>query len=221
MYKHLLTALIIGTFGLSITGCNDSNEAKVVQTKKEQTDVIKAKTETVSTQAEVLKSKNQVAQAAEIFYGTFKDVAKIGPEGKSEILIFGANSDPYTMKLKEDVFKSKVLQNRFKNDFSSYYLKSTENLRHKLFHEGEYMDVDTKTMISIYGITGTPTIIFTDEKGKAVIVVPGYMPTKQFLATMDFMDSKKWQGKDRKNGEVYESLRNFYLTHGIKIKKAK
>lgn len=149
----------------------------------------------------------------------FLDVAKIGPNGKQMILVFGTNTDPYSMKLKEDIFKSKQLQDKLKKEFSSYYFKAHENLRHKLFHEGEYMDVDTKTMISIYGVTATPTLIFTDKKGKAVIMVPGYMPTKQFLTTLDFMLSKKWVGKDRKNGEVYEELKQFYITNGIKVNK--
>jgi len=135
------------------------------------------------------------------------------------ILVFGTNSCPYCMKLKEDIYKSEEFQKRLKNDFSSYYLKTHENLRHKLYHEKEFMDVDTETMISIYGVTGTPTIIFTDKNGKAVIMVPGYMPTKQFLATLDFMESKKWEGKDRKNGEVYQALKDFYISKGIKVNK--
>ena len=68
----------------------------------------------------------------------------------------------------------------------------------KLFHEGEFMDVDTKTMISIYGITSTPTMIFTDKNGKAIIVVPGYMPANQFLTTLKFIEEGLWKGKDRK-----------------------
>lgn len=83
------------------------------------------------------------------------------------------------------------------------------------------MDVDTKTMIMIYGIESTPTILFTDVEGKAVLVVPGYIPTKQFLVTMDFMAQGKWKGKDRKNGEVYEALRNFYIENGIDVIKKK
>ena len=104
------------------------------------------------------------------------------------------------------------------NDFSSYYLKAHENKRLKLFHEGDYMDVDTKTMINIYAVQSTPTLIFADKNGKAVIVVPGYMPAKQFLETINFMESKKWEGKDRKNGEVYEALKNHYIANGIDVK---
>ncbi len=81
------------------------------------------------------------------------------------------------------------------------------------------MDVDTKTMINIYGITATPTLIFTDDKGKAVIIVPGYMPTKQFLVTLDFMLSNKWVGKGRKDGEVYEELKKFYIKNNIEVSK--
>jgi len=149
----------------------------------------------------------------------FKDVAKIHPNGKQMILVFGTNTDPYSDRLKADIAASKELQQKFKDEFSSYYFKAHENIRHKQFHEGQLLDVDTKTMIMVYGIEATPTIIFTDENAKAVIVVPGYMPTKQFLVTMDFMKSGKWKGKDRKNGEVYQALKDFYIKNGIDVLK--
>lgn len=215
MYKHLTTALLIGAFGLFTTGCDDkSSTAKVIETKTNTTQEV-AKT----TKIEKPQVINVAKEAADVFYSTFKDPAKIGPHGKGMVLVFGSNTDPYTMKLKEDVFESKEFQDRLKNDFSSYYFKTQSNLKHKLFHEGEYMDVDTKTMVLIYEIVGTPTIIFTDDKAKAVIVVPGYMPTKQFMVTMDFMDSKKWEGKDRKNGDVYQALKDFYIANGIEVSR--
>eukprot|EP01029_Cantina_marsupialis_P027720 TRINITY_DN773252_c0_g1_i1.p1 TRINITY_DN773252_c0_g1~~TRINITY_DN773252_c0_g1_i1.p1 ORF type:complete len:140 (+),score=29.81 TRINITY_DN773252_c0_g1_i1:121-540(+) len=135
------------------------------------------------------------------------------------ILVFGTNTDPYSDRLKADIKNTKELQERLRNEFSSYYLKAHENLRHKQYHEGQLMDVDTKTMIVVYGIDATPTIIFTDKEGKAVIVVPGYMPAKQFLVTMDFMQSGKWKDKNRKNGEVYEALKTFYMENGIDVTK--
>lgn len=209
-------ALVI-SLALFNSGCNDdTSKAKVVNdTKKEVKSKPIAKVESV----EAPKVINMAKEAADVVYSVFQDTAKIGPKGKYMVLVFGTNTCPYCMKLKEDIFKSKEFQKRLKNDFSSYYLKTHENLRHKLYHEKEFMDVDTKTMISIYGVAGTPTIIFTDKDGKAVIMVPGYMPTKQFLATMDFMDSKKWEGKDRKNGEVYQALKDFYVSKGIKVAK--
>ena len=219
MYRVLKTTLLVGVLTLFATGCNDdSSKAKVIEKKEVPTVQVKKEAAKPKAQAkpEVI---NMAKEAADVVNEVFKDTAKIGPNGKYMVLVFGTNTCPYCMKLKEDIFQSKEFQARLKNDFSSYYLKTHENLRHKLFHENEFMDVDTKTMISIYGVAGTPTIIFADKNGKAVIMVPGYMPTKQFLATMDFMESKKWEGKDRKNGEVYEALKDFYISKGIKVNK--
>lgn len=216
-----MTKLIRSKIGLSIlisstlllTGCNeDVSEAKAIEKKAE---VVKP---AVVEKKETVVTYNRYDSVEE---ETFRDLAKIGPENKEMIIIFGTNTDPYSDRLKGDIKKSKELTNRLKNDFSSYYLKAHKNLRHKLFHEDEYMDVDTKTMISIYGIEVTPTIIFTDLAGKAIIVVPGYMPTEQFLVTMKFIKDGAWKGKDRKNGEVYETLRTFYTKNGIEVKKIK
>ncbi|MCK5110348.1 MAG: thioredoxin fold domain-containing protein [Arcobacteraceae bacterium] len=213
-FKVLALAIILS---LLSSGCNDSSKAKVIESEVVTTEKVdsSAKVQNV----EKPKVINMAKEAADVVYSVFKDTAKIGPYDKYMVLVFGTNSCPYCMKLKEDIFQSKEFQKRLKNDFSSYYLKTHENLRHKLYHENEFMDVDTKTMVSIYGVQGTPTIIFADKQGKAVVMVPGYMPTKQFLATMDFMESKKWEGKDRKNGEVYQALKDFYISKGIKVTK--
>lgn len=218
--KTIVASLVASS--LLLSGCGDNaKEAKVIEQKPVAQQ--EAKPEQPKVAAETKKEEAPVTYTKydNVVYDAFQDTAKIGPEGKPMILVFGTNTDPYSDRLKADIKNSKELQNKLKTEFSSYYLKAHENLRHKQYHEGEYMDVDTKTMIAIYGIDATPTIIFTDDNGKAVIVVPGYMPTQQFITTMNFMKSGEWKGKDRKNGEVYETLRDYYVANGIDVRKKK
>ena len=212
MKKTVKLSLLFLTMSLLFSGCdNKTAKAKVINEAQIQA----SKKPAVTPQQTTTKTDTKTEVSNNIIYDVFKDSAKIGPEGRYLLLVFGINTDPYTDQLKKDIKNNSELSKRIKNNFSSFYLKAHENLRHKLFHEGEYMDVDTKTMISIYGVDATPTLIFSDLKGKAVIVVPGYMPAKQFLATLDFIESKKWEGKDRKNGEVYQALKDFYIEKGI------
>ena len=216
------------TASILLTGCGDksTSEAQVVEQKPQiiTDEKIAPKKEQKEEVKLIVEKKEQPVTYTKyeaIVQEVFKDVAKVAPDGKQMVLVFGTNTDPYTDRLKADITNSKELQDKLKNEFSSYYFKAHENLRHKQFHQGELMDVDTKTMIMIYGIEATPTILFTDVEGKAVLVVPGYIPTKQFLTTMDFMAQGKWKGKDRKNGEVYEALRDFYVENGIDVIKKK
>lgn len=210
--KTIITSLVASTILLS--GCTDSNSKAQEVVEKPKTEV-NVTTEVKKEEAKVVYTKND-----NVVNDVFKDIAKIGPEGKYMLIVFGTNTDPYSDRLKADIKNSTELTNAIKDKMSAYYLKAHENKRMKLYHEGDYMDVDTKTMISIYGVDSTPTIIFTDKKGKAVIVVPGYMPTEQFIETIKFMESNKWEGKNRKNGEVYKALRDHYLANGIEVKKA-
>lgn len=210
-YKTLFFTIFLS---LSFSACSDTEDVQVSydkmkeSQKKEKNLVFKYKENNLDSS----KYENKM-------FEVFKDTASIAPSGKQMILVFGTNTDPYTLKLKKDIFENKEFANKLKNDFSSYYFKAHTNLRHKQYHNGEFMDVDTKTMISIYGIESTPTIIFTDLNAKAVIVVPGYMPAKQFIVTMNFMADGKWNGKNRKNGEVYEALRAYYILNGINVNK--
>lgn len=225
LFSKITIASII-TASILFTGCGDKEEAKVIQPAKTVKSAEVEKTEKMIEKALNEKPSDKKEEVVptytkydSVVQEVFKDVAKVAPEGKQMILVFGTNTDPYTDRLKADIQGSEELQKKLKNDFSSYYFKAHENLRHKQFHEGELMDVDTKTMIAVYSIQSTPTIIFTDDNAKAVIVVPGYMPTKQFLTTMNFMAEGKWKGKNRKNGEIYESLRDYYVANGIDVKK--
>lgn len=206
--KTIITSLI--ATAILFSGCSESkSKAEVV--KEDTSEDIKVQ---VKEEPKVVYTKND-----EVVNKVFKDIAKIGPQGKYMLIVFGTNTDPYSDRLKADIKNTPELSDMITNKLSAFYLKAHENKRVKLFHEGDYMDVDTKTIISIYGVTSTPTLIFADKKGKAVIVVPGYMPAQQFVETIKFMESKKWEGKDRKNGEVYEALRDHYIANGINVKK--
>jgi thioredoxin-related protein len=198
-----------------LSGCGeDKTEAKMIE--KNTTEKAQAPK---NVQAKKEETKVTYTKYDSIVHQAFQDTAKVGPEGKPMVMVFGTNTDPYTDRLKADIKGSDKLMEKLQNEFSSFYFKAHENLRHKLFHENEYMDVDTKTMIAIYGINATPTIIFADTNGKAIIVVPGYMPANQFIQTMNFIQAGLWKGKDRKNGEVYEALRDYYINNGIDVRK--
>ena len=217
--KITMASVVVAS--IILTGCGEktTSDAKMI----EKQTVIKKDEKIASIPSEVEEKAAPLTYTKydSVVQNVFKDVAKIAPDGKQMIIVFGTNTDPYSDRLKADIEGSVDLQKRLREDFSSYYLKAHQNLRHKQFHEGELMDVDTKTMIVVYGIESTPTIIFTDKNGKAVLVVPGYIPTKQFLVTMDFMSEGKWKGKNRKNGEIYEALRNYYVENGIDVIKKK
>ncbi|PLY04198.1 MAG: phosphoribosylformylglycinamidine cyclo-ligase [Arcobacter sp.] len=219
-----ITVASIITASIIFTGCGDKTTSKAKVIENKPTIIKNEKVASVPSEKkeEVKKIDAPIyTKYDSVVQNVFKDVAKIAPDGKQMIIVFGTNTDPYSDRLKADIKDSADLQKRLKEEFSSYYLRAHENLRHKQYHEGELMDVDTKTMIVVYGIESTPTIIFTDDNGKAVLVVPGYIPAKQFLVTMDFMSEGKWKGKNRKNGEIYEALRTFYIENGIDVIKKK
>lgn len=202
------------------TGCGSSN-TRAKEIKEASAKKIEVKTppelQKKATPAATPQNKAEVSR----FYTIFKDAAKIAPDGKPMLLLFGQDSDPYTQKLKQEILDSDVLAGRLKQEITSIYIDARGAKLHKFLHNGELMDVDTKTLISIYNIDATPTLIFADKEASHIFMVPGYMPTKQFLVTLDFLKEGLWKGKDRKNGDVYKALKQYYGDHGIKIKGKK
>lgn len=166
-------------------------------------------------------SQKQPHVSARKFYTIFKDSAKIATDGKEMLLLFGQNSDPYTQKIKDDIVSDDELSGKILKTVTPIYIDARGKKRHKFQYDGEMMDVDTKTLIGIYNVTSTPTLIFTDKKASHIFVVPGYMPPKQFKVTLDFVKQGLWKGKDRNNGDVYATLKKFYKENGIDTKADK
>ncbi|MFK5881064.1 MAG: thioredoxin fold domain-containing protein [Sulfurospirillum sp.] len=223
-----MTKSFLKTIGLlAITlflliGCG--NEKTTVTTIEKPTVIKKTETpKTVKIETHAAKKATSVVKKDFDLGDVFKDSARIAPKGKYMIIIFGSDECPYCTKMKNDIHDNKKLKDELKNDFTTYLLNIKNNKIHKLQHEGKDLDVDTKTLIDIYSVRATPTLIFTDEKGKSIFVVPGYIPAKQFLITLDFVKDQKWLGLDRKNGDVYKALKNYYIDHGLAniIKKKK
>ena len=156
------------------------------------------------------------------FYEIFGDGAQIAPkDNKPLLLVFGQPADPYTQKLQADVTDNAELAKAITDTMTPVYINAAAQKRHKFLHNGDMMDVDTKTLASIYHLEATPTLIFMDDKSQSIFMVPGYMPPKQFEVTMQFVKEGTWKGKDRKNGDVYQALKSYYEAHGIQVGKAK
>lgn len=216
--KVLMGLLFAALFLLS--GCDEKTSVKTVKqetpkvttTKSEAANTVKTDTVKVAKTNDIPKVDNS---------DIFKDTFSLTPNGKYMIVIFETDECPYCAKMNLDIHNDKKLHDTLKNDFSVYSLDAMKNRMHKIEHEGKPMDVDTKTLIDIYSVNSTPTLIFMDKQGKRILIVPGYMPPKQFEVTLEFIKSGLWLGKDRKNGEVYKALKEFYEKNGIMVGKNK
>jgi|GEM_PF-1094126 len=231
------TILIATAAAALLGGCgNNTKEAKLISESpapaahsesKAPADTPKAaphKTAKTMPNDAVHAAAKAKAPAAELskFYTIFKDGAQIAPEGgKPMLLVFGQPADPYTRRFQKDVTENESLAKAITGTVTPIYINAAENKLHKFMHNGDLMDVDTKTLISIYHLEATPTLIFMDEKAQSIFMVPGYMPPKQFEVTLQFVKEGAWKGKDRKNGEVYEALKAYYEAHGIDVAKKK
>ncbi len=225
--------MIIGAIALGVLmgGCGSESEAKRIDGPRAEESVSRAavspggKTDPAPAEANVPKHPTSegtpppAAPKLSKFYRVFKDGARIDPAGKPMLLVFGQPRDPYTEAFRKDVAENPELAKEIRADVTPIYVDARSEKRHKFMHNGQLMDVDTKTLVSIYHIDATPTMIFADKTGQSIFIVPGYMPPRQFLVTLRFVKEGVWKGKDRKNGEVYKALKAYYERHGIDVGK--
>ena len=214
MIKTFSKVLGLLTAALFIfTGCKDKTVVTETKPKIMQEKVVEtSKIETHA--AKKVKTKMAIPKKRDLS-NIIQDNSKISSSGKYALIIFESSTCKYCDQLKDDILASDVLKNRLANDFSTYTLSVDANKMHLLDHQGEMSQVDTNTLKDIYGVQATPTLIFTDKQTQSVFVVPGYMGPKQFEVTLEFMDSKRWEGVNRKTGDIYKELKQFYIEKGI------
>lgn len=212
-FYKVLGLLLVALFTFS--GCEEKTVVTDVEVAQKEP---QAKKDTKSSAKE---EKKQISFNPQIdISDILQDNAKITANGKYGLFIFESASCQYSNKLRGDIVSSEDIKKRLKEDYSTYSFLITDNKMHSLEHQGEYTKVDTKTMMDIYGVEATPTLIFTDKGTKSIFVVPGYMPPEQFKVTLDFIESARWSGLDRKNGDIYKELKKYYIEKGI-IKQKK
>ena len=213
----VLTGLLFAVL-FFLSGCDEKTSVKTVQAETPKLVKVDNKSQTKTSQAEIVQNDKDKLPQVDLS-DVFKDSFSLEPKGKYMLIVFERDGCPYCAKLNLDIHNDKKLHDELKNEFSVYSIDAMKNRMHKLLHEGKPMDVDTKTLIDIYQVNSTPTLIFADKEGKSIFIVPGYMPPKQFKVTLDFVKSGLWLGKDRKNGEVYKALKEFYEKNGIMVGK--
>ncbi len=213
----VLTGLLFAVL-FFLSGCDEKTSVKTVQAETPKLVKVDNNPQAKTSQAEIVQNDKDKLPQVDLS-DVFKDSFSLEPKGKYMLIVFERDGCPYCAKLNLDMHNDKKLHDELKNEFSVYSIDAMKNRMHKLLHEGKPMDVDTKTLIDIYQVNSTPTLIFADKEGKSIFIVPGYMPPKQFKVTLDFVKSGLWLGKDRKNGEVYKALKEFYEKNGIMIGK--
>ncbi len=222
-----LTALIL-LAALLLIGCGDhKSEAKRIDIKADKSfsaaKEIEAnlKRQSHKPMQEDKKASKPSSSHIKIssFYQVFKDGAKIDPSGKPMLLLFGQSADAYTQRLMHDVTSNKSLAKKIKAVLTPIYIDVREQKIHKFIHNSQAMEVDTKTLVGIYHIDLTPTLIFTDEKGKTLFIVPGYVTPKSFMIIIDFIKEGVWRGKQR--AKISKALKDYYLKHNIDFSGAK
>ena len=210
-FSKVLGLLLVALFIFS--GCEDKTVVTETKPKMlEEKAVPQGKIETHA--AKKVEETAKVTLKRDISSVT-QDNAKISSNGKYAVIIFESSTCKYCDQLKDDILGTSELKSRLTDDFSTYSLSIDENKMHLLDHQGEMSQVDTKTLIDIYGVQATPTLIFTDKQTKSILVVPGYMGPEQFKVTLDFIESKRWEGVNRKTGDIYKELKQFYIKKGI------
>lgn len=161
------------------------------------------------------KVEEKVAPIVSNASSVFLDNATIQPNGKPMLVVFGAKECTYCEVLKKDIKETPELESALTKEFSTYYIGMDTLSEHNLVHETQTMKTTNKMLGEIYGITATPTLVFYDEKGQSIFRVPGYMPKKQFLVTLEFIKIKGWGEAERNSPAMYEKIKTYYAQNGI------
>ncbi len=155
----------------------------------------------------------------------FSDTKFISPNNKYMLLVFGRNGCSYCERLKNDLKDVKELHDHVKDHFSAYYINMSYPKTHnfkvgdKDKNDEKEIKMSTEELAQIYAVQSTPTIVLSDKTGKTIYELPGYMPSTQFLAVLEFIGNGKYQ--DTKNDEDFIKKLKAYIKYKTNLSKSK
>lgn len=143
----------------------------------------------------------------------FSNTDTIETKGKYMLLVFGANGCGYCENLKNDIKHNEVLRTYLKDNFSAYYINISYNKAHT-FIIGE--DKETKNYIipthkitEMYRIGPTPTLVLSAKDGRTITIYPSYLPPKQFMALLKFINEGLWEKANGNENKLRELLQSY------------
>ncbi|MGL2757098.1 thioredoxin fold domain-containing protein, partial [Helicobacter pylori] len=128
-------------------------------------------------------------------------------------------------RLKKDLKNVKELSDYIKEHFSAYYVNISYSKEHnfkvgdKDKNDEKEIKMSTEELAQIYAVQSTPTIVLSDKTGKTIYELPGYMPSTQFLAVLEFIGDGKYQ--DTKNDEDFTKKLKAYIKYKTNLSKSK
>ncbi|WP_289180992.1 thioredoxin fold domain-containing protein [Helicobacter japonicus] len=190
-------SILIMTF---FSACSEESDVGISQGKKLTSQYIQ--------EAEDI-DKESYAGLEDVFLDT-KTIQ--GQESKITLLIFGKNRCGYCDKIKDDIKNGDPVI-----VLIAYYINVSYAKNHLLqFQNTPESTLSTSTLMETYvksPMRPTPTLIFLTPTGEVIYELPGYIPSNEILALLEYMQSQKWKGKDKDtiSLEINESLRNAFM----------
>ena len=137
-----------------------------------------------------------------------KDNALIESDGsKGVLLMFGSNNCKYCDKLKEEIVRSKMLQELLKNNFCSYYINTSYKKVHRFFSK----NLDTQGLGRFYAIRSTPTLIFLNPQGEMIFEIVGFMGGKKLELALEYIS----QNPNLSEAQIAENLYNLFAQKSL------
>lgn len=109
---------------------------------------------------------------------------------------FNAKWCGYCKKMQNETFAQKSVQQMLNQNFA-IGLVDIDDTKSQVVYKGK--SYTEKELAQQFGVTGTPTSLFLDEKGEVIGAIPGYLPADEFENILKYISSKSY--KDMKFDE--------------------
>ncbi len=116
------------------------------------------------------------------------DLAEAKHDGKRLLLYFGQEGCPYCKKLIEVNFAQRGIVEKTRGHFTTVALDIWGD-RQVTWIDGRQMT--EKEFARLLRVQFTPTLLFLDERGKAIVRLNGYYPPQRFEAVLDYVAARR------------------------------
>lgn len=133
------------------------------------------------------KTNNEVQASDSLKWYNLEEGLKLGKQQQKPVLVdFYADWCSWCKKMDKEVFNESSVKNKLKANF--ILVKIDTESDDVIKYQGK--KYSPQEFMSVFKVTGLPTLLFIDKEGQPVTKLPGFVPADQFKPILEYIQKE-------------------------------
>ena len=150
-----------------------------------------AREESEGLQAKSTSASSQQQEQLQVKSLDFNEgLAKARSEDKPIFVEFYTDWCPYCKKFQRETIRNQKVAAMLAENFA-YVRLNAEDSKNRVKFQGKFLS--NVELTNSFGISAFPSLVFLDSGGQPITMLSGFVPARQFLSVLDYIQQKCYQ----------------------------